>query len=110
MKGLLDIIEEFDIQLTLPNLIQISSLILPRLYTIASSNKQSPGNVHLCVSLQNDSLPDGKTKLGLNSAFLLRKQQEAQQGKPFGQVRINIRDSTFVLPTDSKNPVPTFLH
>jgi len=105
MKGLLDIIEEFDIQLSLSNLIQISNLILPRLYTIASSNKQSPGNVHLCVSLQNDALPDGKNKVGLTSAFLIRKQQEAKNGKPFGQVRINIRESTFALPTDSKNPI-----
>ena len=105
MKGLLDIVEEFDIQLSLSDLIQISNLILPRLYTIASSNKQSPGSVHLCVSLQNDALPDGKNKVGLTSAFLIRKQQEAKQGKPFGQVRINIRESTFTLPTDSKNPI-----
>lgn len=106
MKGLLDIIEEFDVKLPLSDLIQISSLILPRLYTIASSHKKSPNSIDLCVSLQNDRLPDGKTKTGMTADFLIRKQKIAvQEGKGFGKARINIRESTFSLPTDAANPI-----
>ncbi len=104
MKGLLDIIEEYDVKLPLEQLIQISNLILPRLYTIASSSKKHPKVVKLCVSLEMDKLPDGKIKMGLNSGFFQRKQRSGA----FGQVRIRAQDSTFALPTDNKVPVSLY--
>jgi NADPH-ferrihemoprotein reductase len=105
MRGLIDIIEDFDVKLSLENLIQISSLIQPRLYTIASSSKQNPNNVQLCVSINNDALPNGSNKLGLTSGFLVRRYEEFLQGKNLGKAKINIRDSTFSLPTDASLPI-----
>jgi NADPH-ferrihemoprotein reductase len=105
MRGLLDLIEEYGIQLSLENLLQISSLIQPRLYTIASSSKQHPNSVHLCVTVSDDTLPDGTNKRGLTSSYLVRRYQESLQGKALGKAKINIRDSTFSLPTDSSKPV-----
>jgi len=105
LKGLVDIIEEFDVKLSLEQLIQISTLITPRLYTIASSNKKHPDCVHLCVSISDNALPDGKHKVGMTSDYLTRKHKESLQGKSLGKARINIRDSTFTLPLDANLPV-----
>ena len=105
MRGLIDLIEAFDVKLSLENLIQVSGPIMPRLYTIASSSKKSPDTVDLCLSLHNDLLPDGAHKLGLTSAFMKTRHQESLQGKSLGSAKINIRDSTFSLPTDGSAPV-----
>jgi len=105
MKGLLDVIEEFDVKITLDQLIQFSTLIPPRLYTIASSSKKHPDSVHLCVSITADDLPDGKKKVGITSDLLTRRYKDGVQGKSFGKIRINIRDSTFSLPLDGSLPV-----
>jgi len=105
MKGLLDIIEEFDVKITLDQLIQFSTLIPPRLYTIASSSKKHPDDVHLCVSISADDLPDGKKKVGVTSDLLIRRYKDGIEGKSFGKIRINIRDSTFSLPLDGSVPV-----
>jgi sulfite reductase alpha subunit-like flavoprotein len=93
LKGLIDLIEEFNVKLSLENLIQISNFVMPRLYTIASSNKQSPNSVHLCVSINIDTLPGGKNKVGLVSQHLQREQKRALEGKGFGKAKINIRDT-----------------
>jgi len=105
MRGLIDLIEDYGVKLSLENLIQVSSLIQPRLYTIASSSKQHPNSAHLCVTVHDDILADGTTKRGLTSTYLVRKYQEFLQGKTLGKAKINIRDSTFSLPTDSNTPV-----
>jgi len=105
MKGLVDLIEDFNISLPFENLIQISNVIMPRLYTIASSSQQHPNSVHLCVTINEDKLPNGKNKMGLNSGFLVRKHEQSLQGKSMGRAMINIRDSTFTLPTDANTPI-----
>jgi NADPH-ferrihemoprotein reductase len=105
MRGLLDLIEEYGVKLSLENLLQISSTIQPRLYTIASSSKQHPNSVHLCVTVNDDILSDGTTKRGLTSAYLVNKHEEFLQGKTLGKAKINIRDSTFSLPTDANTPL-----
>lgn len=108
MKGLIEIIEEFNLKLSLENLIQISNFIMPRLYTIASSNKQLANSVHLCVSVNIDTLPGGKNKVGLVSQHLQREQKRSLEGRGYGRAKINIRDSTFILPTDVNAPVNKF--
>lgn len=101
MKGLLDIFEDFDVKPTLDQLINVSTLILPRLYTIASSNRKNPNSIHLCVSTERDLLEGGKIKWGLTSAYLTQKHQTSK----YGTARINVRESTFILPTDAAIPV-----
>jgi sulfite reductase alpha subunit-like flavoprotein len=77
MKGLIDLVEEFNVHLSLEELTQIANPITPRLYTIiASSNEEHLNAVHLCVSIATNTLPAGKTKVGLNSDFLVRQYRQ----------------------------------
>ena len=105
MLGLADIIENYNVKVNLANLIQISSLIQPRYYTIASSSRRDPGSVHLCFAMQLDVLPDGKKRLGLTSKFMTDLFNLQKQGKPLPKVKISIKESAFQLPTERHLPV-----
>jgi NADPH-ferrihemoprotein reductase len=105
MLGLFDVIEEFGIKVPLEQLIQIANPILPRLYTIASSSKKHPDSVHLCVSILADKLPNGKSKIGLASAYFTRQYNLQLAGKATTKTRVHVRDSTFILPSGVSVPI-----
>ena len=104
MKGLLDIIEEYQIKIPLENLIILASLIQPRLYTIASSSNHSPKSIHLCVAMQIDQLPDGNRKVGLASSYFMRLRDSFKSGRKT-RVKIAVRESSFILPTQKMTSV-----
>lgn len=108
LKGLLDIIEDFNIKIPFENLVNIAAPILPRHYTIASSSKKDPQSVHLCVSVYADRRSDAPIKYGLTSAFLTGYHEELRKGNQVPDVKVSVINSTFVLPTDAGVPVKSY--
>jgi NADPH-ferrihemoprotein reductase len=86
--------------MTLDILFNKCEKIKPRLYTIASSAKMHPQDLHIAVSLSADKLPNGKTKMGVTSAFLDLSRKTGQMAT----ARIFTRDSSFIMPKDPKIP------
>ena len=70
----------------------------PRLYSIASSPRAAPGQVHLCTAVVRD-LRRGRIRDGVASAFLADRAVEA------GDVPAYIQTSHFRLPPDPATPV-----
>jgi sulfite reductase alpha subunit-like flavoprotein len=104
MKGLIEIIEEYQIKIPLENLLNIAALIQPRLYTIASSSNRHPKTIHLCIAMQIDSLDDGRTKLGLASTYFMRLHDLFKAGMKTN-LKLAVRESTFILPSKNNTPV-----
>lgn len=105
MLGLLEVLEEFNIEIPLAQLIHIANPIVPRLYTIASSSLKHPDSIHICFSIVKDQLPNGKAKTGLTSSFVLRKNEDYLNGRTMSKIRIGVANSSFLLPSDPKVPV-----
>jgi sulfite reductase (NADPH) flavoprotein alpha-component len=70
----------------------------PRLYSIASSPRATPGQVHLCVSAVRQTRR-GRVRHGIASAFL------ADRAIAHGDVGAYIQPSHFRLPSDPSVPV-----
>ncbi len=70
----------------------------PRLYSIASSQRVTPGEVHLCVSVVRDERR-GRLRLGIASGFLAHRAIEA------GPIMAYVQTSHFRLPADPATPV-----
>jgi len=51
------------------------------------------------VSILTDTLPDGRKKVGLSSGFFKRVQKALLEGKKAPRVRVQVKESTFHLPT-----------
>jgi NADPH-ferrihemoprotein reductase len=105
MKGLLDIIVEYEIAMPFENLILMSSVIQPRIYTIASSSKKFPNSIHLCLTLHALTSLDGQTQHGLSSSFFSRLYNDQLQGRELPKINISVKDSTFLLPTEPQIPI-----
>jgi sulfite reductase (NADPH) flavoprotein alpha-component len=96
---LLDLLQAFgsarppvlDLAASLPSL-------KPRLYSIASSPRMSPGEVHLCVGVPRDTLR-GRMRSGVASTFLTGP---AIGGAP---VEVSIATSHFRLPSDTSRAI-----
>jgi sulfite reductase (NADPH) flavoprotein alpha-component len=69
-----------------------------RLYSIASSPRAHPGQIHLCVSVVRDSRR-GRLRHGVGSGFLGRHAIDA------GPMLASIQQSHFRLPADPRTPV-----
>ena len=69
-----------------------------RLYSIASSPKAHPGQIHLCVSVVKD-VRRARTRLGVGSGFL------GFRATRHGPVLASIQTSHFRLPEDPKTPI-----
>ncbi len=99
-RDLLDVLEDFphtrieaqDLAVTLPKL-------APRLYSIASSPKENPGEVHLTIGVVR-YLSDGRLRRGVTSTFLAER-------VPLGlTVPVFVQPSAhFGLPADGKTPI-----
>eukprot|EP01017_Pseudomicrothorax_dubius_P010973 TRINITY_DN1400_c0_g1_i1.p1 TRINITY_DN1400_c0_g1~~TRINITY_DN1400_c0_g1_i1.p1 ORF type:complete len:650 (+),score=177.55 TRINITY_DN1400_c0_g1_i1:16-1965(+) len=99
-KGLLDLILEFNIKPSLAQLIDISSRIPPRYYTIASSPLQHPTSMHIVVSLVSTPLPTGIWSGQISKNLVDLTSQMERSGKVFA--RVSTSKSSFVLPEDGR--------
>lgn len=85
---------------------QISQRIMPRYYTIASSNLMYPEEVKIAISLTKDVLPSGEAKLGLTSKYL---NDIYETVKDFQSARVTnkifIKDSLFRMPANPETPI-----
>jgi len=70
----------------------------PRLYSIASSLRATPGQVHLCVGVVRDTR-HGRKRNGVASSFL------ADRAIAHGPILASITQSHFRLPRDPATPV-----
>lgn len=105
MKGLYDIIIEYDVKLDLQKLIFVADTIKPRYFTIASSSLKNPDTIHICASLL-EFKSDGKWRPGLASGYYRRVLEHfiKNPGTKL-QARVGVKDSLFTLPVDANRPV-----
>jgi sulfite reductase (NADPH) flavoprotein alpha-component len=96
---LLDLLEAFpSARPPVGDLLRSLPALKPRLYSIASSLRATPGQVHLCVGVVRDTRR-GRVRNGVASAFL------ADRALNHGEIQGFIQTSHFRLPTDPKTPV-----
>ena len=96
---LLDLLEHFpSARPPLADLVRSLPTLKPRLYSIASSHRATPGEVHLCVGVVN-VLRRGRGRLGVASDFL------AQRAVDHGPLMATVTTSHFRLPSDPLTPV-----
>jgi sulfite reductase (NADPH) flavoprotein alpha-component len=96
---LLDLLEAFpSARPPLGDLVASLPALRPRLYSIASSPRATPGEVHLCVRINRDTRR-GRLRNGIASSFL------ADRAVGWGPVPAYIQTSHFRLPADPAVPV-----
>ena len=96
---LLDLLSTFQsARPKLSDLLKSLPSLKPRLYSIASSPRAVPGQVHLCVGVVRTELR-GRVRGGVASAFL------ADRALDFGPVAGNVQTSHFRLPKDPTTPI-----
>ncbi len=97
-RDLVDLTMEFPVSLSSENFIGILRKLQPRLYSIASSSKAYPDEVHLTVSAVR--YKNGRYKEGTCSTFLSDRLIEDQEISVYLE-----RNSEFRLPANSDAPV-----
>jgi sulfite reductase (NADPH) flavoprotein alpha-component len=96
---LLDLLEAFpSARPKLADLVASLPALRPRLYSIASSPRTTPGQVHLCVAVVRDARR-GRVRNGVGSGFL------ADRAVAAGPVEAYIQTSHFRLPPDPAVPL-----
>ena len=96
---LLDLLEHFpSARPPLADLVKSLPTLKPRLYSIASSHRATPGEVHLCVGVVN-VVRRARGRLGVASEFL------AERAVDHGPLTATITTSHFRLPSDRLTPV-----
>lgn len=96
---LLDLLEAFpSARPPLADLVRSLPLLRRRLYSIASSPRAHAGQVHLCVSVVQDTRR-GRLRHGVGSGFL------GQRAAGAGPIVASIQTSHFRLPADPRTPV-----
>jgi sulfite reductase (NADPH) flavoprotein alpha-component len=96
---LLDLLEAFpSARPKLADLVASLPSLRPRLYSIASSPRATPGEVHLCVAVVRDTRR-GRVRNGVGSGFL------ADRATAAPPVEAYIQTSHFRLPADPSVPV-----
>jgi sulfite reductase (NADPH) flavoprotein alpha-component len=96
---LLDLLEAFpSARPKLADLVASLPVLRPRLYSIASSPRAMPGQVHLCVAVVREARR-GRVRNGVGSGFLADRAAEA------GPIDGYIQTSHFRLPADPTVPV-----
>jgi len=96
---LLDLLEAFpSARPPLADLVASLPALRPRLYSIASSPRATPGEVHLCVAVVRDTRR-GRVRPGVGSGFLAGRAVDAER------VPAYIQTSHFRLPSDPATPV-----
>jgi sulfite reductase (NADPH) flavoprotein alpha-component len=96
---LLDLLQAFpSARPPLADIVRSLPMLRRRLYSIASSPRAHPGQVHLCVSVVRDTRR-GRLRHGVGSGFLGRHAIEA------GPVLASVQESHFRLPIDPRTPI-----
>jgi len=96
---LLDLLHAFpSARPPLADLLRSLPPLRPRLYSIASSQRATPAQVHLCVALVRETRRD-RLRHGVASGFL------AHRATFFGPIRASIQTSHFRLPADPRTHV-----
>jgi sulfite reductase (NADPH) flavoprotein alpha-component len=99
-RDLLDVLEDFPhTRLDARDFASTLSKLAPRLYSISSSPKENPGEVHLTIGVVR-YLQDGRLRRGVTSTFLAER-------VPLGlTVPVFIQPAAhFSLPADGKTPI-----
>jgi sulfite reductase (NADPH) flavoprotein alpha-component len=99
-RDLLDVLEDFPhTRLDAGDLAATLSKVAPRLYSISSSPKENPGEVHLTIGVVR-YLQDGRLRRGVTSTFLAER-------VPLGlTVPVFVQPAAhFSLPADGKTPI-----
>jgi sulfite reductase (NADPH) flavoprotein alpha-component len=99
-RDLLDVLEDFPhTRLDAGDLAATLSKLAPRLYSISSSPKENPGEVHLTIGVVR-YLQDGRLRRGVTSTFLAER-------VPLGlTVPVFVQPAAhFSLPADGKTPI-----
>ncbi|HXA22949.1 MAG TPA: sulfite reductase subunit alpha [Acetobacteraceae bacterium] len=92
---LLDLLEAFpSARPPLADLLRSLPPLRPRLYSIASSQRVTPTEVHLCVAVVRETRRD-RLRHGVASGFL------ADRATGFGPIRASVQTSHFRLPADA---------
>ena len=99
LKGIIDVISDFNIELQVAELLEVTNRITPRYFTVSSDNVMSPNVVSITAAI--DTTQVGKEqKVGLVSAYFQRLQQRFDsQGPKNISIRMEIVNSTFYLPS-----------
>jgi sulfite reductase (NADPH) flavoprotein alpha-component len=96
---LLDLLEAFpSARPPLADLLRSLPPLRPRLYSIASSQRLTPREAHLCVSIVRETRR-GRLRPGVASGFL------ADRAKAYGPVRAFVQTSHFRLPADPRTHI-----
>jgi len=96
-RTVLELLNEFkSVTLTLADYLAIIPSLKPRFYSISSSSKVDPENIHITVSVVSGVTPTGRKYIGACSDYLARL-------KPGHPIRVFVKDtkSSFRLPTDN---------
>jgi sulfite reductase (NADPH) flavoprotein alpha-component len=97
---LLDVLEDFPhTRLDAQELAATLSKLAPRLYSISSSPKENPGEVHLTIGVVR-YLQDGRLRRGVTSTFLAERVPLGLTVPVFVQAAAH-----FSLPADGKTPI-----
>jgi sulfite reductase (NADPH) flavoprotein alpha-component len=96
---LLDLLQAFpSARPPLADLLHSLPPLRPRLYSIASSKRVTPREVHLCVAVVRESRR-GRLRHGVASGFL------ADRATSFGPIRASIQTSHFRLPAEPRTHI-----
>jgi sulfite reductase (NADPH) flavoprotein alpha-component len=96
---LLDLLQAFpSARPPIPDLLRSLPQLRPRLYSIASSQRVTPREVHLCVAVVRDMRRD-RLRHGVASGFL------AERAITHGPIRASIQASYFRLPADPRTHI-----
>ena len=96
---LLDLLEAFpSARPPLADLLRSLPPLRPRLYSIASSQRVTPTEVHLCVAVVRETRR-GRLRYGVASGFL------ADRATGFGPIRASVQTSHFRLPTEPRTRI-----
>lgn len=98
-RQIVDIVKEFPASITAQQLVDALRPLMPRLYSIASSQAEVEDEVHLTVALVEYE-KFGFTHQGGASGYLGTRLEEGQQVKVYVEKNANFR-----LPTDPNTPV-----
>ncbi|ANY69453.1 reductase [Paenibacillus sp. BIHB 4019] len=98
-RQLADLLQEFPFPIQAAELVQLLKPLQPRLYSISSSSKMNPDEVHITVSTVRYPF-NGKQRNGLCSTFLADHAEKAAGVSIFVQ-----KTSHFRLPSDTDKPV-----
>ena len=98
-KQVIDLISEYPVKVTAQQLVDILANIIPRLYSIASSQEEVEDEVHLTIGLVAYQEGDDD-RLGCASGYLIERLKEDDTVKVFIEDNHN-----FVLPENTDTPI-----